>query len=210
MYHHAPTSTTVASTEEHSAFGSSIINFRKVEWRSVFVLVTQRSVRHPSGCRVWPVRPSEPLKPPDGTWATSYTRACCRARAAWHDGSARLGLAWKRQDGAATCQRSSSRSLLRGKKFQGCERTALLTACHRLELHGTAIHVYICCCCFFCFFFMDSLIQKNGVVDLGHGRKTKRRGEKTKWRQLQIKAAMKKRCQCKALLRIHNMSRNIR
>lgn len=71
-------------------------------------------------------------------------------------GSARLGSAWHgngRMDGAASCQHSSSRSLLRGKKFSGLWENELLTACHGLQLHGTAIRVYICCCCCWVLFF---------------------------------------------------------
>lgn len=131
-----------------TAFCPDIMRLGKVEWRSVFLLVTQRSVLHPSRRHVWPVRPSERLKPPDGTWATRYKRACCRAQAPWHDGSAQLGLAWKRKAGWNGFLSAFIIWLpTQGEKVFGSVRERAPDSMSRTQLHGTAIRVYICCSC---------------------------------------------------------------
>lgn len=202
----------ISSSDVRSAFPSSIIHFRKVEWRSVFMLVTQRSVRHPSGRRVWPVRPSERLKPPDGTWATSYKRACCRARAPWHDGSLRLGSAWH-GNGRMERLPVSIHHLAPywgGKSFWGCERTSSWQ--HVTDSSYMApryVFIFVAVVVggvgfFFRFFFSSRPPEKIrryvSVGDLGHARKTKARGEIQsgdscifRRLRLKMKAAMRKK-----------------
>lgn len=145
----------------------------------------------------YPEERPAPLRPPSVTgpaewtteaswWDLSYKRACCRAQAPWHDGSARPGIETARWSGFLSAFIISLPT--EGKKsFWGCERASSwqhvtyssYMAPRYVFIFVAAVVVVVAFLFFSSSWKNQELRQETGVGDLGHARETNVRGGKT-------------------------------
>lgn len=203
-----------------TVFRSDIMRSRKVEWRSVFLLVTQRSVLHPHSTecdRSSRVNDWSLLMGPE----LQATCECVVERK--HPGmTARLGSAWhgnERRDGAAGFLSAFIISLpTQGEKVFGAarERAPDSVSWTPVTWHSdTCLYLLLLLLvgCFFSFV----LLKKSGATSGNRCQGSRTWKNRAKQRQLrfppfknQDKSSDEEKTEMKSSAALHNTSRNIR